>query len=103
MDRDELANFLVGIGVGVVVGLLFAPQAGAETRERIADRANQGRDYLREHGWNVGDTASELIERGREVVNRQRDHLREALDAGKQAYRETVNRPQESGAQDPAL
>jgi hypothetical protein len=63
----------------------------------LAERAGQGRDYIRDHRWNVGDSASELIQRGREVVNRQRDHLREALDAGKQAYRDTVNRPPESG------
>jgi gas vesicle protein len=88
---------MVGIGVGVVVGMLFAPQAGAETRSLLADRAGQGRDYLRDHGWKMGDSASELIERGRELVSRQRDHLREALDAGKQAYRDTVSRPPESG------
>lgn len=96
MDRDELANFMVGIGVGVVVGMLFAPQAGAETRGLLAERAGQGREYLRDRRWN--DAASELIQRGREVVNRQRDHLREALDAGKQAYRDTVNQPPESEA-----
>jgi gas vesicle protein len=90
-----MANFMVGIGVGVVVGMLVAPQAGAETRGMLAERAGQGREYLRDRRWN--DAASELIQRGREAVNRQRDHLREALDAGKQAYRDTVNRPPESG------
>jgi hypothetical protein len=34
-------------------------------------------------------------------MNRQRDHLREAIDAGKQAYRDTVNHPPESGTSGP--
>jgi hypothetical protein len=37
-----------------------------------------------------------LIERGREAVGRQRDNLREALDAGKQAYHDTVTRPSDT-------
>lgn len=98
MDRDGLANFLVGIGVGTVVGMLFAPYAGAETRGLIADRANQSRDYLRDRSGSVRDSASELIQRGREMMERQRDHLREALDAGKQAYQDTVNQPPQTGS-----
>jgi gas vesicle protein len=97
MDRDDLANFLVGIGVGTVVGMLFAPYAGAETRGRIVDGAGQGREYLRDRSTTVRDSASELIQRGREMMERQRDHLREAIDAGKQAYQDTVNQPPQTG------
>jgi gas vesicle protein len=101
MDRDDLASFLVGIGVGVVAGMLFAPQAGAETRGLLMDRAGRGRDYLRDRSGSLKDSASELIERGREMMNRQRDHLREAIDAGKQAYRDTVSRETENPGTNP--
>jgi gas vesicle protein len=101
MDRDDLANFLVGLGVGAIAGLLFAPYAGAETRGILAGKAGGVPDYVRDRGVSVRDTAGELLQRGREIMNRQRDHLREAIDAGKQAYRDTVNHPPESGTSGP--
>src|SRR5688572_9168285 len=43
---DKVLYFLVGAGVGTVLGLLFAPKSGRETREIIARTANDSRDYL---------------------------------------------------------
>jgi gas vesicle protein len=93
MSKSDFGSFLVGMGVGAVAAMLFAPQAGSETRGMIAGKAGESRDYLRHQSGNIRDSAGELVQRGRELVNRQRDHLREALDAGKQAYHETVDRP----------
>jgi hypothetical protein len=39
------------------------------------------------------DSAGEIIERGKEAISRQKDTLAEAVEAGKQAYRETVGQP----------
>lgn len=91
MDRDGLANFVLGVGVGVVVGLLFAPKTGEETRELLKNKADEGKEYLKKRGSELADTAGDILERGREVVGRQKDTLAEAVAAGKQAYRETVN------------
>ena len=91
MDDDrKLSYFCLGLGVGVAVGILFAPKSGEETRELIRSRANEGKDYLRRRGEEWKDSATEMVERGRTAINRQRDQLSSALDAGKQAYRETV-------------
>ena len=91
MDRDGLANFVLGVGVGVVVGLLFAPKTGEETRELLKNKADEGKEYLKKRGSELRDTAEDVLERGREVVGRQKDTLAEAVAAGKQAYRETVH------------
>lgn len=40
-------NILFGIGVGLVVGILFAPRKGAKTRKKIAKRGGELRG-----GWN---------------------------------------------------
>jgi gas vesicle protein len=90
MDRGSMSNFLFGLGVGIGVGMLFAPNAGAETREMLASRAEEGKDYLRQRSSEWRDQASGLVERGKQVVNRQKGNLSEAVEAGKQAYRETV-------------
>jgi gas vesicle protein len=96
MSTDDFGSFLVGLGLGAVVGMLFAPQPGSETRGMIAGKAEQGREYVQRRSGSIRDSASELVERGREVVSRQRDNLREALDAGKQAYHDTVTRPSDT-------
>ena len=101
-DNKGLSYFFLGLGVGVAVGMIFAPQAGAETRTRIRSRASEGGDYLRRRSSELADNASGLIEKGRTVVSRQRETLNSALDAGKQAYRDTVTGGGQSGSPDVA-
>jgi gas vesicle protein len=38
----HLAWFLAGLGVGAVVGILYAPKSGRETREDIVTGAKAG-------------------------------------------------------------
>jgi gas vesicle protein len=85
-----LSNFLFGLGVGIGIGMLLAPAAGAETRDLLWAKADEGREYLRQRSSELRDSASDLIERGKEAVGRQRDNISDAVEAGKQAYRETV-------------
>ncbi len=98
MERDGLANFVLGVGVGVVVGLLFAPKTGEETRELLKNKADEGKEYLKKRGSELRETAEDVLERGRDVVGRQKDTLAEAVAAGKQAYRETVHPAEASEA-----
>ena len=90
MDKDGLANFFLGLGIGVGVGMLFAPKSGEETRDLIMNKANEGSEYLKKQTSTLRESANDLLDKGREVVNRQRDNLNDAIEAGKQAYREKV-------------
>jgi gas vesicle protein len=89
-DDNKFSYFFLGLGLGVAVGLLFAPNSGAETRDLIRSKADESKDYLRKRGSELRDSASDVIEKGKTAVSRQRDHLAAAVDAGKQAYREAV-------------
>ena len=42
-----VAWFLAGLGVGALVGILYAPKSGRETREDLAQRGREGSEYLR--------------------------------------------------------
>ena len=86
-NGSKFLYFLTGLGIGALVGILFAPQAGEKTRELIAGRAEEGRDYLTRKGREVRDQASSYVDRGKEAVAQQRDQLASAIEAGKQAYR----------------
>lgn len=97
-DSKGLSYFFLGLGVGVAVGLLFAPQSGEETRGLIKNKAQEGGDYLKRRGEEVRESATEALDRGRDLVSRQRDQLTAAIDAGKQAYREAVSSTPGRGA-----
>lgn len=92
MDDDKrLPYFFLGLGIGVAVGILFAPKSGEETRALLRSKAEESKDYVKRRGDELRDSASDLIDRGRTAITRQRDHLTAAVEAGKQAYREAVS------------
>ena len=71
--------------------MLFAPKSGEETRQLIKDKANESGDYLKQRGGEWKDTASGWVDKGKEAVGRQKETLNDAMEAGKQAYRDAVS------------
>lgn len=100
-QNSGLSYFIVGLGVGVAVGMLLAPRSGEETRELLRSKADEGTDFLRNkadeskefvrrRGTELRESASDLIDRSKDAIARQKDQLAMAVEAGKQAYRESV-------------
>ncbi len=89
-DSNSFMWFLAGLGLGALVGVLYAPRSGSETREVLRARAEEGRDYMRERARQARDQASEWVDRGRDVMNQQKDQFRAAYEAGRQAYQEAT-------------
>ena len=100
-DRSGFGYFLLGLGIGVAAGILWAPRSGEETRALLADKAGESADYLkgraqdgteyvRQRGDEVKQSAAELYDKGRHHVARQRETLNAAVEAGKQAYRDAM-------------
>ena len=52
-----MKSFLMGLGIGVGLGILFAPMTGEDTRENIVKRTND-----------LAKSARELVEQGKERV-----------------------------------
>ena len=91
MDKNGLSSFLLGLGVGVGLGMLFAPKSGSETREIIKSKAEEGTDFIKQRSAELKDTAAGWVDKGKEAVGRQKETLTDAVDAGKQAYRDAVS------------
>ena len=89
--------FLAGLGIGAAIGMLYAPKAGHETREDLRRRAEEGRDYVVNRAREVRDQAGQMVDRGKEMLDKQKDQFRSAVEAGRQAYKESV--AQETGKQ----
>jgi gas vesicle protein len=70
-----LLAFMVGATVGAAAALLLAPATGEETREYLGKRAREGRDR-----------ATDAANKGREIINRQRESLTSAFDRARDQF-----------------
>jgi gas vesicle protein len=85
---SQVGFFLAGLGIGAVVALLFAPRSGKETREYIAQKAEEGRDFVVSKSEEIRKQAEDALEKGKDLVAKQREQLAAAVEAGKQAYQD---------------
>ena len=85
---SQVGFFLAGLGIGAVVALLLAPRSGKETREFIVQKAEEGRDFVVTKSEEIRKQAEEAVEKGKDLVTKQKDLLSAALEAGKQAYQD---------------
>ena len=89
-DDKKLSYFCLGLGIGVAVGVLFAPKSGEETRLLIRSKADESKDFVKRRADELKEQASELVDRSKDVIAQKKEHLSSAVEAGKQAYREAV-------------
>jgi gas vesicle protein len=101
-NNGGIGYFVVGVGIGVAVGMLLAPRSGEETRQILRVKADESKDFLRakadeskefarRRASELRDSAADLIDRSKDAIARQKEQLAMAVEAGKQAYRESVS------------
>ena len=110
-----LGWFLAGLGIGALVGVLYAPKSGVETRADIVSGALDAKDkaailaqqgvekantYVDQGKQAAGDYVdkgkeyyergrtqwTQYVEKGKDLVQNQQDAVTAAIDAGKEAY-----------------
>lgn len=89
-NRDSDSNFmwfLAGLGLGAILGVLYAPRSGRETREAIMESAQEGREYVRSRGCEARESVTQWVEDGKDLINQQKEQFAAAVEAGRQAYR----------------
>jgi gas vesicle protein len=116
-SNDLLTGLFIGGLIGAVLGVLFAPKSGKETREDIARKADEillktkeeyqkavekskaayeaslenlkvFEESAREKVSEMGSKVSEIAHKGAETIESNKNRLKKALDAGLEAYRE---------------
>jgi gas vesicle protein len=88
-------SFLLGALSGAALAILFAPRSGRETRELLGDKlretAERGRqlgEQALEKSREVAGEAGGYLDRQRDALEKRRDRLAAAVEAGRQAFRE---------------
>ena len=77
--------FILGGAIGAGIAMLFAPESGRRTRERLRDFAADMRDKTIDLSEDLRDKAEDAMERGREVYEEKKSILSAAVQASKEA------------------
>jgi gas vesicle protein len=72
-------TFILGVGIGAIAALLFAPKAGEKVRADIAAGVNDGINQVR-------STGKDLKQRTQNLVDLAKDHVQVAIEVGNNAF-----------------
>ena len=89
---SKITYFLVGLGVGALVGVLFAPKSGEDTREYLSKKADEGREYAQRKARELRERADDLIERGKDAASRGKDSITAVVEGAREAYRREASK-----------
>ena len=78
-------GFLLGGALGASLALLFAPEPGRQTRERLRDVAADVRDKTIGVSDELREKAEAVLARSREVFEEKKAIVSTAVQAGKEA------------------
>jgi gas vesicle protein len=87
--------FVAGLGLGALLGVLYAPKAGIETREDVANSARDGAEYLKQRSRETADQVATLVEKGKSQVNEYVGQGKELIDRGRAQVGQAVSQGKE--------
>lgn len=74
--------------MGAALGLLLAPQTGAETRNQLGERGKALGQQARELADRTREVTTDLANRARKVLNQEREAARQVVAAGAESRRQ---------------
>src|SRR5260370_17648438 len=90
---SKVNYFLVGVGIGSVVAILYAPKSGKETRKYIAKKASEGNEFVHEKARELKAHAEELGERGKKTITETKGQISPAIDLRRPTYHPDKPKP----------
>lgn len=78
-EKNMMVSVLAGIGIGVIVGavagLLFAPKAGTETRETVSQTLTDLGVKINDLSQQVSAKVRTAVDTGKQAVTDKLDHI----------------------------
>jgi gas vesicle protein len=95
---DTLVTFLAGAAAGFVLGILFAPASGKETRKKIKDQAVKTGEMAKESYEKIAKEAEKGIRVVKEKTGEGIEAIKDYIEKKKEEYSKKVPEyPEEPG------
>jgi gas vesicle protein len=85
--EDWIKGLVVGGLVGLVLGILYAPKSGRETREDLGRMADEMYEKTKKQYDQTREKLGELASSGKESYADTKDRFKKALDAGLETFK----------------
>lgn len=83
-NTKVVAALLAGLAAGAALGILFAPERGSETRDKINDSLKDLGDAIKDRSseqlHNMGDLADKLISTVKSRLNKSAREIEDAIE-----------------------
>jgi gas vesicle protein len=100
-SSNFVSGVLVGALAGLTIGILFAPEKGSDTRQKLMDKGNdladalkdrfnkitgEGEDVLNEAGNSIEDLARKGKRKGKDLVDKTENKIEEWQDTANNTF-----------------
>ena len=92
---SKVSYFLVGLGIGSLLGILFAPKSGKRTREYMAQKAKEASEHTQKKARKLTERAEDLVERAKEAVAQKKEQIAAGVDVGGESYQREQSKARE--------
>ncbi len=95
MEQQETTGigwFIAGLGLGALLGVLFAPKAGKEMREGLVTGAKESKEYVASRSKQARDQINSVVDRSREQLNEYAERGKEVAEKGRERWSGMVDR-----------
>jgi gas vesicle protein len=83
---SKVNYFCVGLGIGAIAAILFAPKSGAETRDEMVRKFEEGKMFAQGKVRELKERAEDFVEKRMEAPARLNQRVSAAFQAGREAY-----------------
>ena len=84
---NNMKYLLMGMWVGSLIGVLYAPRSGEKTRKLLLSTTNDGREFAKDKIRELQERARRMFEQGQGTIMHEGRTIRTAVEAGVTAYR----------------
>lgn len=91
-ETTGIGWFIAGLGLGALLGVLFAPKAGKELREGLITSAKDSKEYVASRSREARDQINSVVDRSRNQINEFTERGREVAEKSRERWSGIVDR-----------
>lgn len=91
-ETTGMGWFIAGLGLGALLGVLFAPKSGRDLRDGLMSGAREKKDYVSTRSKQARDQVNSMVDRGREQFTEYSDRGRDMAEKGRERWNNIVDR-----------